>query len=98
MDQLRGAKILEGIVITGRRPEHPQSRVRTFLVKLLAPAVEALLGVAHLVAPTPHAKGKIERRFATFQNRGERTVRFCTVADIFELILNYILATISEPH
>lgn len=27
------------------------------------------LGVAHLVAPTPQAKGKIERRFGTFQNR-----------------------------
>jgi len=27
------------------------------------------LGVAHLVAPTPQAKGKIERRFHTFQNR-----------------------------
>ncbi len=27
------------------------------------------LGVAHLVAPTPQAKGKIERRFGTFQER-----------------------------
>lgn len=27
------------------------------------------LGVAHLVAPTPQAKGKIERRFDTFQKR-----------------------------
>lgn len=27
------------------------------------------LGVAHLVAPTPQAKGKIERGFQTFQNR-----------------------------
>jgi len=27
------------------------------------------LGVTHLVAPTPQAKGKIERRFGTFQNR-----------------------------
>ena len=27
------------------------------------------LGVAHLVAPSPQAKGKIERRFGTFQNR-----------------------------
>lgn len=27
------------------------------------------LGVAHIVAPTPQAKGKIERRFGTFQNR-----------------------------
>ena len=27
------------------------------------------LGVAHLVAPTPQAKGKVERRFGTFQNR-----------------------------
>jgi hypothetical protein len=27
------------------------------------------LRVAHLVAPTPQAKGKIERRFGTFQNR-----------------------------
>lgn len=27
------------------------------------------LNVAHLVAPTPQAKGKIERRFRTFQNR-----------------------------
>jgi len=27
------------------------------------------LGVAHLVAPTPQAKGKIERRFGTFQGR-----------------------------
>ena len=27
------------------------------------------LHVAHLVAPTPQAKGKIERRFQTFQNR-----------------------------
>jgi|GEM_PF-164219 len=26
-------------------------------------------GVAHLVAPSPQAKGKIERRFRTFQNR-----------------------------
>ena len=27
------------------------------------------VGVAHLVAPTPQAKGKIERRFGTFQKR-----------------------------
>jgi hypothetical protein len=27
------------------------------------------LGVAHLVAPSPQAKGKIERRFGTFQRR-----------------------------
>ena len=27
------------------------------------------LGAAHIVAPTPQAKGKIERRFGTFQNR-----------------------------
>jgi len=27
------------------------------------------LGVTHLVAPSPQAKGKIERRFGTFQNR-----------------------------
>ena len=27
------------------------------------------LGVAHLVAPTPQAKGKVERRFGTFQRR-----------------------------
>ena len=27
------------------------------------------LGVAHLVAPIPQAKGKIERRFGTFQRR-----------------------------
>ena len=27
------------------------------------------LGIAHLVAPTPQAKGKIERRFRTFQGR-----------------------------
>ncbi len=27
------------------------------------------LGVTHLVAPTPQAKGKIERRFGTFQKR-----------------------------
>ena len=27
------------------------------------------LGMAHLVAPTPQAKGKIERRFGTFQKR-----------------------------
>lgn len=27
------------------------------------------LGVSHLVAPTPQAKGKIERSFGTFQNR-----------------------------
>ena len=27
------------------------------------------LGVTHLVAPSPQAKGKIERRFGTFQKR-----------------------------
>ncbi len=27
------------------------------------------LGITHLVAPTPQAKGKIERRFGTFQKR-----------------------------
>jgi hypothetical protein len=27
------------------------------------------IGNAHLVAPYPHAKGKIERRFGTFQKR-----------------------------
>jgi len=27
------------------------------------------LGIAHRVAPDPQAKGKIERRFGTFQNR-----------------------------
>jgi hypothetical protein len=39
------------------------------------------LGVAHLVAPSPQAKGKIERRFGTLQNRLVTLLAFETVTD-----------------
>ncbi len=39
------------------------------------------MGVAHLVAPTPQAKGKIERSFGTFQNR---LVTLLTHAEVTE--------------
>ena len=38
------------------------------------------LGVAHLVAPTPQAKGKIERRFGTFQRRMVTLLAYAKVA------------------
>jgi hypothetical protein len=37
------------------------------------------LGIAHLVAPTPQAKGKIERRFGTFQRRLVTLMTFAKV-------------------
>ena len=40
--------------------QDPRSQFQRALMKL---------GVGHLVAPTPQAKGKIERRFGTFQRR-----------------------------
>ncbi len=39
------------------------------------------LGVAHLVAPSPQAKGKIERRFGTFQNRLVTLLAYEKIAD-----------------
>ena len=39
------------------------------------------LGVAHLVAPTPQAKGKIERRFRTFQERLVTLLRHAGVTE-----------------
>jgi len=39
------------------------------------------LGVAHLVAPTPQAKGKIERRFGTFQGRLVTLMAHANVCD-----------------
>lgn len=39
------------------------------------------LGVSHLVAPSPEAKGKIERRFDTFQNRLVTLLAYEQVSD-----------------
>jgi len=39
------------------------------------------LGVAHRVAPSPQAKGKIERRFGTFQNRMVTLLRHAKAVD-----------------
>ena len=39
------------------------------------------LGIAHRVAPDPQAKGKIERRFGTFQNRLVSLLRAAAIRD-----------------
>jgi hypothetical protein len=39
------------------------------------------LGISHLVAPTPQAKGKIERRFGTFQKRLLALLAFERITD-----------------
>jgi hypothetical protein len=54
----------DGLSLFGPSSSHDHSDPRSEFQR-------ALLGfaVAHLVAPTPQAKGKIERRFGTFQKR-----------------------------
>lgn len=54
----------DGLSLFGNSSAHDNSDPRSEFQRALKP-----LGVAHLVAPTPQAKGKIERRFRTYQNR-----------------------------
>jgi hypothetical protein len=54
----------DGLSLFGPSSSHDHSDPRSEFQRALR-----ALGVAHLVAPTPQAKGKIERRFGTFQKR-----------------------------
>jgi hypothetical protein len=54
----------EGLSLFGPSSSHDHSDPKSEFQRALRG-----LGVAHLVAPTPQAKGKIERRFGTFQRR-----------------------------
>ena len=55
---------IDGLVLFGATPPTGSDDVRSqFQCALLD------LGIAKRVAPDPQAKGKIERRFGTFQNR-----------------------------
>lgn len=54
----------DGLSLFGPSSAHDRSDPRSEFQRALRG-----LGVAHLVAPTPQAKGKIERRFGTFQKR-----------------------------
>ncbi len=54
----------DGLSLFGHHSSHPNSDPKSEFQRALRS-----LGVVHLVAPTPQAKGKIERRFGTFQRR-----------------------------
>lgn len=54
----------DGLSLFGPSSSHDRTDPRSEFQRVLR-----ALHVAHLVAPTPQAKGKIERRFRTFQNR-----------------------------
>jgi len=54
----------DGLSLFGPSSSHDHSDPRSEFQRALR-----ALEVAHLVAPTPQAKGKIERRFGTFQRR-----------------------------
>ncbi len=57
------------------------------------------LGISHLVAPSPEAKGKIERRFGTFQKRLLALLAFerITRYDAAQVVLDHE-AERAEPH
>jgi hypothetical protein len=54
----------DGLSLFGPSSSHDHSDPKSEFQRALR-----ALHVAHIVAPTPQAKGKIERRFGTFQNR-----------------------------
>ena len=54
----------DALSLFGPSSSHDQSDPRSEFQRALK-----ALGMVHLVAPTPQAKGKIERRFGTFQKR-----------------------------
>ena len=54
----------DGLALFGATPHTGPDDVRSQFQRALLG-----LGIAHRVAPDPQAKGKIERRFGTFQNR-----------------------------
>ncbi len=54
----------DALSLFGPSPSHDQRDPKSEFQRALR-----ALHIAHLVAPTPQAKGKIERRFGTFQNR-----------------------------
>ena len=54
----------DGLSLSGPSSSHDHSDPKSEFQRALRG-----LGVAHLVAPAPQAKGKIERRFGTFQRR-----------------------------
>lgn len=61
---LPDAVYTDALSLFGPSPSHDHSDPRSEFQRVLR-----ALHVAHLVAPTPQAKGKIERRFDTFQQR-----------------------------
>ncbi len=54
----------DGLALFGHESTHDNHGPRSEFQRALT-----ALGVSHLVAPSPQAKGKIERRFGTFQKR-----------------------------
>ncbi len=54
----------DGLSLFGPSSSYDHSDPKSEFQRALRP-----LRIAHIVAPTPQAKGKIERRFGTFQNR-----------------------------
>lgn len=55
---------IDGLSLFGPSSSHDHSDPKSEFQRALR-----ALHVAHIVAPTPQAKGKIERRFGTFQRR-----------------------------
>ena len=61
------------------------------------------LGVSHLVAPSPHAKGKIERRFGTLQSRvvtllgHDKAPPFAHVQVVLQAEIDHLNRTLCRP-
>jgi hypothetical protein len=66
----------DGLSLFGSTPPTGPEDVRSQFQRALLG-----LGIAHRVAPDPQAKGKIERRFGTFQNRLVSLLRAAAIAD-----------------
>jgi hypothetical protein len=66
----------DGLSLFGPSSSHDHSDPKSEFQRALR-----ALGIAHLVAPTPQAKGKIERRFGTFQRRLVTLMAHANVCD-----------------
>ena len=66
----------DGLALFGHVSTHDNRDPRSEFQRALT-----ALGVSHLVAPSPQAKGKIERRFGTFQKRIVTLLAFERITD-----------------
>ena len=66
----------DGLALFGATPHTGPDDVRSQFQRALLG-----LGIAHRVAPDPQAKGKIERRFGTFQNRLVSLLRAAAITE-----------------